>query len=58
LKASSSAYGGCVEVAPTTEGVVVRNSRRPDAEHIVYTKHEWACFLDGAKKGEFDHLAE
>lgn len=24
----------------------------------VYSRHEWECFLDGARKGEFDGLAE
>lgn len=23
----------------------------------VFDEHEWSCFLDGVKKGEFDHAA-
>ncbi|RFS82191.1 DUF397 domain-containing protein [Actinomadura spongiicola] len=23
----------------------------------VFDEHEWACFLDGVKNGEFDHAA-
>lgn len=24
----------------------------------VFSEHEWECFLDGAKKGEFDDLGD
>jgi uncharacterized protein len=31
-----------------------------DAEHrvLVFDRHEWECFLDGARHGEFDDAAE
>jgi hypothetical protein len=26
----------------------------PDGRILVYDRHEWECFLDGARGGEFD----
>lgn len=56
FKAQASNSGnGCVEIAHLPDnGVAVRHSQRPDAEMIHYSAFEWDCFLDGAKKGEFD----
>jgi hypothetical protein len=46
---------GCVEIARLPDGqVALRNSRFPDEQAHVFTSHEWACFLDGARNGEFD----
>lgn len=57
-KATSSGNGGCVEVAPLDGGgVAVRDSKDPHGPVLLYTPREWACFLDGARKGEFDDLA-
>ena len=48
--------GSCVE-ARRFEGLVeVRNSRTPNTT-VYFNTEEWDSFLDGAKKGEFDHLA-
>ncbi|GII84136.1 hypothetical protein Ssi03_21260 [Sphaerisporangium siamense] len=56
FKAKASTSGnGCVEVAHLPDGgVAVRNSRTPDEPVIRFTAFEWDCFLDGARKGEFD----
>jgi hypothetical protein len=56
--ATRSAHGNCVEVARAGDSIAVRNSRHPEGEIIVYTKAEFAAFLDGAKKGEFDDLLD
>jgi hypothetical protein len=56
--ATRSQGGNCVQVARTENLIAVRNSRRPDAEIIMYTKPEFEAFLDGAKKGEFDDLLD
>ena len=40
----------------TPEGVAVRHSVTPEDGAILYTRDEFRAFLDGAKKGEFDHL--
>jgi hypothetical protein len=29
----------------------------PAGRVLVYDRHEWACFLDGVRKGEFDDAA-
>ncbi|MDY7086976.1 MAG: DUF397 domain-containing protein [Actinomycetota bacterium] len=56
--ATRSAGGNCVEVAKAKDMVAVRHSKRPDSEMILYTRPEFAAFLDGAKKGEFDDLVD
>jgi hypothetical protein len=55
----SNASGNCLEVAQLDGGgVAVRDSKdRGHGAVLAYTKSEWAAFLDGAKKGEFDDLA-
>jgi hypothetical protein len=58
VKASSSAtLNACVELADDGEGIALRNSRDTSAV-LQFTRMELAAFLDGAKKGEFDHLIE
>lgn len=36
----------------------MRNSRDPSGPVLVYTRAEIAAFLDGARRGEFDDLAQ
>lgn len=55
--ATASAGGDCVEVAPTDGAIAVRDSKDPAGPVLLYTPTEWRAFLDGAKRGEFDHLA-
>lgn len=50
----SGKESNCVEFRRTSDGVEVRNSKRPDAGTIAYTDSEWSAFLAGAKAGEFD----
>lgn len=57
-KATACSSGACVEVAPTAGAVAVRHSMDPLGPVLLYTAKEWRAFLDGAKKGEFDHLAD
>jgi hypothetical protein len=52
----SQANGACVEVAPLNGMVAVRDSKDPAGPRLLYTTAEFAAFLDGAKKGEFDDL--
>ncbi len=56
--AERSAGGNCVEIARTRDLIAVRNSKRPEGEMVLYTQPEFAAFLDGAKKGEFDDLLD
>jgi hypothetical protein len=37
--------------------VLMRVSDDPDGRVLVFDRHEWECFLDGARKGEFDDAA-
>ncbi|MFJ2770521.1 DUF397 domain-containing protein [Streptomyces sp. NPDC087300] len=54
----SEANGTCIEaVGLPGGGVALRNSRDANGPALVYTVEEFDAFLDGAKKGEFDHLA-
>jgi hypothetical protein len=36
--------------------ILLRDSKHPAAPPFRYTMREMAAFIDGAKKGEFDHL--
>lgn len=49
----SASNGGCVEVADLGTHVAVRDSKNPTGPALVFTPHEWDCFLDGARGGEF-----
>lgn len=58
-KASRSVgLAACVELRREGEFVALRNSRHPDATLPGLTQREFEAFLDGAKKGEFDHLLD
>jgi hypothetical protein len=39
------------------EWVLMRVAGDPDRRVLVFDRHEWECFLDGARKGEFDDAA-
>ena len=55
FKASqSNTADTCVEVAHLANWTAVRDSKNPGGPVHLYTEHEWACFLDGARNGEFD----
>lgn len=43
----------CVEVAFTTNSVIVRNSKSPFPV-VAFTPGEWEAFLDGVKNQEFE----
>ena len=47
--------GDCVEVAVNLPGIVaVRDSKDRSGAALVFTRREWAAFLDGLRAGEFD----
>jgi hypothetical protein len=56
FKSSASSTGGCVEIAhlPDGGGVAVRDTKDRSKTPHVFNRHEWECFLIGAKSGEFD----
>jgi hypothetical protein len=40
--------------ADRAEWVLMRVTGDPDGRVLVFDRHEWECFLDGARNGEFD----
>lgn len=59
IKAQASSGGAqCVEMRRNGETIQVRDSKHPDGPALDYTAAEFAAWLDGAKKGEFDHLID
>ncbi len=53
--ASNSGGGACVETAFLHDGrIALRDSKNTGNPPHIFTRHEWDCFLDGVKKGEFD----
>ena len=43
--------------ADPPEWVLMRVAGDPEQRVLVFDRHEWECFLDGARKGEFDDAA-
>jgi hypothetical protein len=37
--------------------VLMRVTGDPEQRVLVFDRHEWECFLDGARNGEFDDAA-
>jgi Domain of unknown function (DUF397) len=57
IKASRSyGHGECVELAADGDMIALRDSKNPTAPYLRFTRPEMAAFLDGARRGEFDHL--
>ncbi len=62
----SGSGDGAIEVAFVRRGssppdraewVLMRVTGDPDRRVLVFDQHEWECFLDGARNGEFDDAA-
>jgi Domain of unknown function (DUF397) len=49
--------GASPEASPEAEWVLLRVAGDPDHRVLVFDRHEWECFLDGARNGEFDDAA-
>ena len=43
--------------ADRAEWVLMRVAGDQEQRVLVFDRHEWECFLDGARKGEFDAAA-
>ncbi|MGP4092984.1 DUF397 domain-containing protein [Nonomuraea sp. KM90] len=56
FRKSTFSYGNsnCVEVAPTDQGVAVRDSKHQDGPVLQFTGPEWDAFLAGVRNGQFD----
>jgi hypothetical protein len=52
----SMGNGECVEVAPVSERVLIRDSMNPDGSMLQYHAEVWQSFIREAKQGHFDVL--
>ena len=56
---NDGAADGSIEVAFTgSSWVLMRVTGDPEQRVLVFDRHEWECFLDGARNGEFDDAAD
>jgi hypothetical protein len=60
----SGSGDGAIEVAfaragspDEAEWILMRVAGDPGQRVLVFDRHEWECFLDGARNGEFDAAA-
>jgi hypothetical protein len=42
------------EAGPLGDWVLMRVAGDPAGRILVYDRHEWECFLEGVRNGEFD----
>lgn len=55
--AASGNQGACVEMRQHSNAVEVRDTKDAgDGPTLRFTADEFAAWVDGAKRGEFDHL--
>jgi hypothetical protein len=54
---ASNADGTCVEMRRAGDMIEVRDSKDRSGPVLRFTTAEFSAWLDGAAKGEFDHLA-
>jgi hypothetical protein len=52
-KSSYCASNACVEVAMTSNAVLVRDSKNPQDAPLSFTADEWSAFVQGVRSGEF-----
>lgn len=58
VKATASDQGNCVEMRRYDGAIEVRDTKDHGTGPVLrFTPTEWAAWLDGARTGEFDHLA-
>lgn len=53
----SGSNGSCVELRRHDGQVEVRDTKDRGGPILAFTPDEFTAWLDGAKRGEFDHLA-
>ena len=54
----SGTQGQCVEMRRRAGSVEVRDSKDPDGAVLRFTASEFAAWVGGAGRAEFDHLAQ
>jgi hypothetical protein len=55
--ASANTPAAALASADAQEWVLMRVAGDPEQRVLVFDRHEWECFLDGARNGEFDDAA-
>jgi len=50
----SQQAGACVEFAVLPGAAAVRDSKRPEGDHLMVPPREWRTFLTAVKDGSFD----
>jgi len=55
--AAAPAHAPASAPADAQEWVLMRVAGDPERRVLVFDRHEWECFLDGARNGEFDDAA-
>jgi Domain of unknown function (DUF397) len=60
IKATASGGGGgnCVQLRRAGDAIEVRDSKDPGGPVLRFTPSEFAAWLDGARRAEFDHLLD
>jgi hypothetical protein len=53
-----SRASGADEPGRAEDWVLMRVAGDPDRRVLVFDRNEWECFLDGARKGEFDDATD
>jgi hypothetical protein len=53
---ASNDQGSCVELRRSNDVIEVRDTKDRSGPVLRFTSAEFAAWLDGAAKGEFDHL--
>ena len=57
VRASGTGSAASAASADAPEWVLMRVAGDPEQRVLVFDRHEWECFLDGARNGEFDDAA-
>ncbi|WP_088289055.1 DUF397 domain-containing protein [Kineosporia sp. A_224] len=55
-RAAACGEAACVEVGATLESVAIRDSKNRCGGSLTFTRAEWAAFVEGVRRGEFDDL--
>jgi hypothetical protein len=53
-KSSHSTSGGCFEVAPQRDTILVRDSKDPDGPVLTFEREAFAAFIGRVARGDFD----
>jgi hypothetical protein len=55
-KSSFSSSGGCVEVAPQRDTILVRDTKDRQGTVLTFSRGDFATFVTAVAEGEFDDL--